>query len=232
MGVSYKNMCKSRPLISVESAKLNKSFLESHIKRVLCWIKQDHLEGLGVIKLQEKMGEVSNQAAIWAQAAYHARERVYGWYCPAKGKNQAYLVLYVSEICCPIPLILRWGPIFTLRLARSLAHEVAHHLQATRGYIFAHNESDDEEALADYYAKEVIYQMTENWRYRFAGLVLKEIASWHFAFGQVDWKQKHFSDAANHFFAAWDLDREHSKASRWYWRAKEELSNPKIRLLK
>ena len=211
----------SQPLISVASARLNGSFLEPHIKESLRWIKQSDLEGIRVIKLDDKMAKVSKQAAMWAQTASHSGERVYGWYCPLKEKTPAFIVLYVNEICHSIPSVLRRGPLLTLRLTRSLAHEVAHHLRATRGYILQNNENNEEEMLADLYAEEVTQRMIKNWRYRFSRFVLKEIASWHYAFGQVDWRQKHFADSANHFFSAWDLDRENGNASNWYWRAKE-----------
>lgn len=199
--------------------------LEWQVRRSLRWIHKSDLHGLDLIRLEDELSETTDLAAACQERLRAEREGgagVYGWY---SREAPTLIVLYVRDIYRGIPSLLWWSSVPTLRIVRTLAHEVAHHVTATKGYVFQPGEkADDEELIANRYAASVLSKMRAHWRYRFSHWCLREIAAWHYAFGNVDWREKKYEAAANRFFRAWDLDPEHSDASYWYWRAKEMCS--------
>jgi hypothetical protein len=67
----------------------------------------------------------------------------------------------------------------TLKLARTLAHEIGHHVIATRGYVYKPWEKYQPrngirdpfaEKMADAYASDVINKMLTSWLYKFGKL--------------------------------------------------------------
>ena len=198
--------------------------VERKVQRSLQWINPPDLRGLDCIYLEDEFPKAIDLTANWAKRAQEESAQVYGWYSPSKADSPAYIMLYIRQIYKGVPSFLSWSTIPTIRIVRTLAHEVAHHLAATRGYINQKDEIRDEELLANRYADNVLQKMMRHWSYRFGQLCLKEIAGWHYAFGNVNWRQQQYKAAANHFFTAWDLDPENKNASYWYWRAKEKCS--------
>lgn len=201
--------------------------LERQLRRSLRWIDEADLRGLAVLALQDEMTGVTANAPAWAKEAEAMSERVRvgGWYSPATADVPAYIMLYVQTIYRTIPSWLRWSPVPTLRIVRTLAHEVAHHLIATRGYVNQPGEeTEDEESLADGYADKTLKRMVKRWPYRLGQWYFKERASWHYIFGSLDWRQQKYEAAANRFLDAWNLDPSHKSAAYWYWRARERCS--------
>jgi tetratricopeptide (TPR) repeat protein len=202
--------------------------LEWQVRRSLRWISQADLEGLALIRLEDEMPEVFGGAAEWAGRVRAAGEaaHVAGWYSPPKADVPAYIMLYVRQVYAAVPSWLWWSTVPTLRILRTLAHEVAHHLVATRKYVFRPGENlEDEESLARCYAAHALERATARWSYKLGRWSLKEIAGWYYAFGNLYWREKKYSTAAAYFFKAWDLDPEHNEAAYWYWRAKDMLSS-------
>lgn len=201
--------------------------LERQLRRSLRWIDEADLLGLAVVALRDEMSVVTANGPKWAQEAEAngVSDHIGGWYSPAKAEVPAYVMLYVQNIYRTIPSWLWWSTVPTLRIVRTLAHEVAHHLKATRGYVNQPGEeTEDEESLADSYAEKVLQKMVERWPYRLGQRYLKERASWHYAFGSLDWRDQKYEAAANRFLDAWNLDPSHKSAAYWYWRAKEMRS--------
>jgi hypothetical protein len=112
-------------------------------------------------------------------------------------------------------------------MARTVAHEVAHHLAATRGFIFAEHEpirqGAIEEEMADRYAYEVVRRMKEKWYYRKAERLLRYFSKVHFLEGQQCWERGQYADAATCWYKSWLLDLENQQTIEWFLRAKASV---------
>ena len=84
----------------------------------------------------------------------------------------AEVVLYARDVYFGIPKLLLLSPMATLKVARTLAHEVGHHVRATRGYIYKLWEKykpwdgvrdPSEEKMADAYASDVLVSGLPRW---------------------------------------------------------------------
>jgi hypothetical protein len=195
-----------------------------HVRRALRWINPADLAGIAYVQLLDKIDSLSKNAPAWHRQVKEENYSVYGMYVRKHVDNPAYIILYVQDIYrCIHPLYQR-TPLATLRLGYMLAHEVGHHLQATRGHIFQPGERLDEseykEELADRYAFSVIKKMKERWSYRLGQWLMKDSARMFYSFGVQEWKKKNFREAAEYFYKSWELDPEGKEASYWYNRAK------------
>lgn len=202
--------------------------LERRVRQAVRWIEASHLEGLSSIQLEAEMPKsaVAEHEVKWARRVRledrtaHAK----GWYASPATNAPAFVMLYVQPIYRGMPRALWWSPLPTLRIIRTLAHEVAHHLKVSRGFILHEGENDiDEEALADRYAESVLERVTKKWPYKLGQLCLRELASWHYTYGMLDWREKKYLSAMERFYKAWDLNPENKEAGYWYWRAKDNL---------
>lgn len=205
-------------------------WLEWQVRQGLRWIDKSHLAGLAAICLEDEMPKFPQAAheTEWAKRVRAESHTAYvnGWYAAPTATESPYVLLYIQPIYRPIPSFLWWSTALTLRIIGTLAHEVAHHLVATRGYVFQEGEdTGDEELLADRYAASVLRKATQRWPYRLGRCVLEVLSGWHYAVGSADWRRKKYKSAAEGFYNAWNLDPESQEASYWYWRAKE-MSNP------
>lgn len=204
--------------------------LEWQVRRSLRWLDRSHLEGLAEIRLEDELPKwpVTGEEVEWVQRIRVEGHTAYvnGWYAMPTASEPPFIILYAQPVYRPIPSFLWWSTVPTIRILRTLAHEVAHHLIATRGYVFKKEEDlSDEEMLANRYAESVLRKAAAQWSYKLGQWCLKDIAGWHYAFAMVDWRQKKYKAAAERFYNAWNLDPENEAASRWYWRAKEMCSS-------
>lgn len=201
--------------------------LERHVRRSLRWIDQSHLAGLDSIRIESEMPERPDPAARETEWAKQIRGEgnsacVNGWYAERTATDSPYIMLYAQPIYRPIPSFLWWSTVPILRVVITLAHEVAHHLAASRGFIFQDGEDlTDEESVADSYAESVVKKTTAHWSYRMGQRGLKEISEWHYSSALVDCRQKKYKQAAQRFYDAWSLNPGNKEAAEWYWRAKE-----------
>lgn len=139
------------------------------VRRVLRCIDREHLQGLAFVCLLDQMPEKVTEGEPDAH--------VYGWYHVQSDDIPPYVVLYIPRIYAGLPSFLWWSTVPTLRLARSLAHEIAHHLRAERGYVFQPQEhGEDEEAIANRYAATLVQRMAKRWAYKLGVWGTKE--SW------------------------------------------------------
>lgn len=208
--------------------------LEGRLRQSLRWIEPSHLEGLASIQLEDVMPKSAGaeHEEEWARRVRleDRTTHVKGWYASSAADAPAFIMLYVQPIYRAIPSVLWWSTVPTLRLLRTLAHEVAHHLKATRGFILHEGEDDtDEEALADRYAECVVERVTTRWPYKLGQLCLKEIASWHYIYGMLDWREEKYLSATERFYNAWELNPENKEADYWYWRAKDKLVRAQVK---
>jgi hypothetical protein len=149
---------------------------------------------------------------------------VNGQYFAKTGDLQARIELYVDDLYRGIPRVYWLTPVFTLHLARTVSHEIGHHLIAERGYIFEPGEKLElphhEEEIANRYAASVVSRMKARSYYRLAAWLGRDLADWHYLQGIFAWEAGRYSRAAERWYAAFLLDPDHLDASYWYWRAK------------
>lgn len=200
--------------------------LVQRVQRSLRLLAPGDLEGLAAIILLDSTVYASEDPE-WHNKDYEKGSPVYGWYVHKNSDiPRPYIVLNVHHIYRYIPSFLWWSALPTLRIIRNLSHEVAHHIVAERGYLFQLGEAPDKpEELADQYAHDTLNKIVRtNWCYRLAHWLSKEIAFWHYAQGIFDFRDNRFLSAANHFYAAWELDPELPEVSEYYWQARDAKS--------
>ena len=201
--------------------------IEWQIRRSLRWIDPSLLQEVSSIKIETEMPELPQgpNEAEWARGvrALGHSSYVNGWYAPAQEGAPASIMLYARPIYRSIPWCLWWTTVPTLRILSTLAHEVAHHLVATRGYVFEKGEDvADEEALATRFSKKMVEATTVRWSYRLGRWCIKDLSNWYYIFAMTDWEKKDFRAAARRFHNAWDLCPDNSEAGYWYWEAREK----------
>lgn len=207
--------------------------LERKVRLSLRLIEPTHLVGLASIHLEDAMPK-SGDAESEEEWVKRVRgegltDHVGGWYVSSAEGNPAFIMLYVRPIYRSIPRPLRWSTAPTLRIVRTLAHEVAHHLIATRGYVFDEGEDvADEELLAERYAEQVLLRATKRWLYKLGELSLNEIASWQYTRGILDWRDGRYLSAAERFYDAWNLNPKIKDAAYWYWRSRDKLVQTQV----
>ena len=109
------------------------------------------------------------------------RSFINGWYEISTVNDPAFIILYAEPIYRPIPWFLWWTTVPTLRILRTLAHEVAHHLVATRGYVFEKGEDvADEEALANRFSATVLASTSQKPSYTLGQWCIKDLADWYY----------------------------------------------------
>src|SRR5438105_4280886 len=109
------------------------------IRRSLHWIEDVHLHDVAYIQVTDELPEVgtTDETAGWAKRARAERTHAFvgGWYAFGSRDCPPYIMLYARQIYRGIPRCLWWTTLPTLRIVKSLAHEIGHHLAATRGYV-------------------------------------------------------------------------------------------------
>jgi hypothetical protein len=198
--------------------------VERHVLRALRWINQADLGGIAYIKLLDKIPAPSDESPEWHQRVKSEGYSVFGMYMRKWKDNPAHVNLYVQDIYRSIYLPYRRTPLATLLIAYNLAHEVGHHLQAERGYIFQPGERLDQaecqEEMADRYAFGVVKRMRGRCYYRLGQWLMKDSAQMFFYFGAQEWGKKNYRGAAEYFYRSWILDPENKETWHWHERAK------------
>jgi hypothetical protein len=125
-----------------------------------------------------------------------------------------------------LPRALWWTPAATILIARTLGHEVAHHVIRSTG---TKPDSDaDEQRAADLYAIELRRRMATRFRYRLGEWLIKEIADDRYIWGLTCWKDGERERALKQWTMTLRLDPDHHSAE--YWRAcrQEEPKNDSV----
>jgi hypothetical protein len=160
--------------------------------------------------------------------AFEQGLNIYGLYY---NRHPPYIVLNISDIYRGVPMVYWLTPVPTLLIAYSLAHEVAHHIVATRGRgcVIKAGESlkpnEQEEVFADKYAFSVLERMSKRWYYRLGKWAIRDLSDWHYISGISAWRSKDYVSAAEHWHNAWALHANNNEAAYWYKRAKEMLKD-------
>jgi hypothetical protein len=212
-------------IIKNECTKPPRSLI-TQVRRSLGWISPLDLDGIAFVRLMNEIEEPHANSPDWHKRAKAEELCVTGQYSPKQGKSPAHIILYANGLYRGVPSVYRWTTVQTLNICYTLAHEVAHHLVARRGYVFQPDETfphdENEEEFCNRYAFGVSKKMMKRWHYRLGMWALRDLAGWYYAFGCADWKDKNFKKASERFETAFHLDRNHTDALYWYWRAKDE----------
>ena len=202
------------------------SGLITQVRRALAWISPPDLAGIERIRLLDRIEKPSAASPSWQRWAYAEGVGVLGLYVREDKGRPAYINLYVGDIYRGIPSALRLTTAPTLLIGHTLAHEVGHHLIASRGYVFQPGEkySHDqiEEEFCNRYAFGVTQRMKGRRLYRAGAWALNKLARWHYGFGALELREKRYQRAAERFYMAFHLDPGREDALYWYERAKAE----------
>ena len=195
------------------------------LRRGLRWINPSHLEGLCCIRLLDELPEPSNRSDESYKDAWTQGHHIYGLYSASDGHTVSCITLNIGDIYRLVPFAYRWTTVPTLLITHSLAHEVAHHLAATRGYVLKRGENrrhcEYEEVAANRYAFHVVKEMEKRWYYRVGRWMINDLANHHHALAVLDWREKNYEKSAYHWYRAWCLKPELDEAAYWYLRAKQ-----------
>ena len=210
--IQVRNKCKKLPLGAVRQ-----------VRRGLSWIDPNHLEGIQYVELIDRLPDVQERSPNWYRELRKKDRGIYGWYNEQTEAESAGIVLHMPDLCKGIPTFHWWTTVPTLLITKVLAHEVAHHVQFTRGYILSKNETFkrhwQEEAAADRYAFELTTRMRKRWSYWLGHEAILVTADTYYRLGVRRWKEKNYAAAASYWEKVMRLDADHTYAAHWYWRA-------------
>jgi len=201
------------------------------VRRCLSWIDPADIAGVGFIELQNRIPEATAEAPDWHKDATAEDLSVNGLYNRQEVNSPAKITLFIRDLYRGMPVIYWLTPALTMRVARTLAHEVGHHLIAKRGYAITPGEKvqpfEYGEEMANRYSFSVIKRMTTRWYYRLGIWATKTLAGWHFGQATVDWKAGNYERAAESWYRSFHLDPDLHDAVHWYKRAKEAATRQK-----
>jgi hypothetical protein len=196
-----------------------------HVRRSLRWIDPADIAGVGFIELQNRMPKATAEAPDWHKNATAEDLSVNGLYKCKESGSPAKITLFIRDLYRGMPAVYWLTPALTIRVARTLAHEVGHHLIAKRGYVFTLGEKvqpiEYEEEMAHRYSFSVIKRMRHHWYYRLGTWATKTLAVWHYGQAVVDWKAGYYERAAESWYRSFHLDPDRQEAIHWYQRARQ-----------
>ena len=201
----------------------------STILAALSWIPAEDLEGIGSMFLFEHMPpltpgsnpdlERSIQEGLSLFAAYNGN-----------GKGEpAHIILVLPNLYKPIPRFLHRSPALTLWFTENIAHEVAHHVIAEKRYALRATPPaarvQSEEEFAELYAESLVAKMTSARVNQLGNLLLKIAAEVNYYKGVYFWTKQKYQAAAECFYLAIQVRRNHRKAAYWFWKSEERAKN-------
>lgn len=200
-----------------------------HVRRVLKWVGQRDLEGLESIRVIDECPDDPESVKV----SPYLRGFLHNGHYSKKMKNRpAQVVLYASDVYFGIPKLLMLSPMATLKLARTLAHEVGHHVIASRGYIYKPWEkykpwdgvrNPYEEKMAEAYASDVIERMLRHWPYRLGRLMARMLSNFLYQWGLTDYWDGNYQSSASLEARAHSLNLENENAGQCFRHAMEKL---------
>jgi hypothetical protein len=206
--------------------------LVRHVERGLDFFNPLDLNGISFIRLVDDLPKPTDRSPRWHKDVKKRYLYLYGQYFSKHKHEPTHINLYIRNLYRGIPSLLALTPIPTLILAETLAHEVGHHLIATRGYVFQPTEifkhEEVVEEFCDRYAFSIVNKMLAHWRYRFWRWTAKRLAGWHLAMGSFNEGMKKQTKAADHFLTAFHLDSTREDALYYYRRAKHVGNSEQI----
>jgi len=199
--------------------------LTAHIRRSLNWIEPEDLDGIDHVLLLEDVPEISRRADPDLERALQDDLLLFGAYKARTINGPAHIILIVRSLYLPVPRIFSHTPAMTLRIAKTIAHEVGHHVIAEKKFALRKKSNSDEveseEEFAERYERAVISRMKRRWVYRIGAKLLKVAAAINYYRGARAWNKRRFDQAARYFEMTIQVEPAHSDANYWFWRARE-----------
>lgn len=196
-----------------------------HLRRCLSWINPADIASVGLIQVEDRIPEANPDAPSWHRRATSENLTVNGLYQRAEEDSPATIRLFIRDLYRGIPKIYWLTPVVTLNMARTLAHEVGHHLIAKRGYVFVPGEkvfpADFEEEMANRYSHMVVQKMMDRCYYRIGKWATKDLAGSHYVKEILKWRIGDYERAAENWYRTFCLDPDREDAIYWYKRARE-----------
>jgi len=215
-------------LIVVETSRFRRT-TKCHVRRALKWINQEDLKGLHAIRVMDERTDDPE----YAKRPRYLSGFVYKGHYESKTKDRdARIGLFTNDIYFGIPHPLISSPAATLRLARTLAHEVGHHVVETKGYIYRPWENYKpwtgvidpyEEKMVEAYADDVIERMLRHRPYKFGDFLIRRFANLLYTTGLQKYRDGDYLRAARLGFCAYNLDPTNLHANQCYRHAMEKL---------
>jgi hypothetical protein len=202
---------------------------EWHIRRALRWITSRDLEGLDLIRVIDESHDDSESAKL---PSYLKGFAYRGMYLRKTATRPAHVVLYANYLYLGVPKLLKRSAMVTVNLARTLVHEVGHHVISTRGYVYNPWEkykpwdgvrNPYEEKMADAYAADVMQRMLRHWRYKLGDFMARMISRLLHKAGIAEYWDGNYQRAALLGFCAHNLNLDNEDAGQCYRHAMEKL---------
>jgi hypothetical protein len=200
-----------------------------HVRRVLKWFSERDLEGLEFIQVIDECPDDPESVKV---SPYLMGFLYNGHYSRRTKLEPAHVVLYARDVFYGMPKLLMASSIARLRVASKLAHEVGHHVIATRGYVHKPWEKYKPwngtldpcaEKMADAYASDVINRMLRSWRYKFGKLLARMLSTFLYKAGIQEYWDGNYQSSASLQSRAHTLNPENEDAGQCYRHAMEKL---------
>lgn len=201
-----------------------------HVERVLSWLPKRDLEGLEVVRVIEDCPDEELNAD--KVPAYMRGFRYNGMYVPRRKNGPAQILLYANDVYFGIPKVFLKSRMATLKIARTLTHEVGHHVIATRGYIYDPSEkyrpwngirNPAEEDMVDRYASDVLERMKRQLSYKVAELQTQTVSHLLYKAGLQDYFAENYKASASRQARAHSLNPKNEEAGQCFRHAIEKL---------
>lgn len=203
-----------------------------HIQKSLEWISPLDLQGIDHIRLVDKISGSNVELTEELKKKYIEDCIVSGIYYKKTEAGDAFIALALEHLYFPLPNLVYCSPVPTLHIARTIAHEVAHHLVSTRGYIFLPGEKypvyesnpEFEEEMANRYAFGVIEKMKEKRYYKMGASMMNFVSDCYYGIAAARWEARRYKSSADYWYKSFLLNSERQESIEWYWRSKEKLN--------
>jgi hypothetical protein len=223
-------------LVELETTRFGRT-TKFHVRRVLKWIDQEDLKDLHAIRV---IDDRPNDPEYARRPKYLSGFLYNGHYEFKTKDRDARVVLYANDIYFGIPYPIMFTPAATLNLARTLAHEIGHHIVATRGYIYKPWENYKrwngvtdpyEEEMVDAYTADLIERMSRHWPYKFGKFLTRKFANLLYSAALQKYEDGDYVRAARLGFRVYHLDPANLDANQCYRHAMEKLKTQTPSLL-
>jgi predicted Zn-dependent protease with MMP-like domain len=203
-----------------------------HVERVLSWLPKRDLHGLEVVRVIE---DAPDDELDGANVPAYMRGFLYNGQYASRTKNRpAQILLYANDVYFGIPKIFLGSRMATLKVARTLAHEVAHHVIAARGYIYDSSEKykswkgvrdPAEEDMAHRYASDVVERMKSYWPYMVGNSLARMLSYSFYKAGLQDYWDENHKEAAARQAKPHSLNPQNEDAGQCFRHAIEKLKS-------
>lgn len=204
-----------------------------YVKQSLRWISPVDLVGIEAVRLVRRIPTEVVDINEAIRDLYVGYGPVRAVYARGSGAQLPQILLSMEGLRYQIPLVGFLSPMPVVVIASILAHETAHHLKETRGYVFLPGEKYPEysarpgieEEMANRYAFLVVQRMLVKWRYRFGAYLMNSFSNYYFGLAMAAWEAKDYRGSAEKWHKSWLLNSERQEAVEWFWHSKRKLGN-------